>query len=78
MSVRSMTMSLIIEPLALVDITISMYQSAITIGHVLFPVTLIDGSILPYLLTFAISKPVLTPLPLIDSRVVNFKWTLGV
>ena len=56
MAVGSVSMSLIVLPVAVVDITISMDQSALSISLIVGPVTLVHGAVRPDLDAFTLSN----------------------
>ena len=49
-----MTVKLVLVPLALVRVPVLKDDTAVTMGHIILEVTLIDGAILLYLLPFAL------------------------
>lgn len=70
MDVGAFSVSFIIEPLALVNIAIAVNQTSLAVGHVVAPVALVLGSVLPDLEATPMTKPVFGPLALVDSTVV--------
>jgi len=71
MGVSSLSVSLVIEPVTFVNITISVNESSSAIGHIILPISFIDRSIIPDLLASSVSKTV-SPLANIDSGVLEF------
>ena len=57
MGVNTEAMSLVIFPLAIVDVSISMNEAAFTIGFAISPPTLVHGAIGPYLDALTLSYP---------------------
>lgn len=68
MVVHSMPMGFVVLPLALVDIAINVLEPPFSLSLVVLPITIILGTVWPYLLTSAV--PLLTrPLTFVDSKV---------
>jgi hypothetical protein len=70
MFVGSSSLSFIIIPLTLINITISMDKSSLAIGLIVFPVAYVFTAILPDLSTFAFSMAVFGPLTMINSTII--------
>ena len=73
--VNSLAMSLIIFPLALVDIPIGMDESSPTVGPIIDPVALVERIVLPNLLSLAISHAV-SKLPDIPNSITHIDGSL--
>lgn len=74
MDILTLTISFIINPITLVYIPVSVNQSAFSVGHILTPVSLIDRSIAPILLSPSMSLSVF-PLSFIDRTWFEFIGT---
>jgi len=55
MTIDTISVSLIVFPLSIVDITISVDQSSFTVGFIVHPPAFVHGSIRPYLSSFTLS-----------------------
>ena len=55
MAVHSKTVSFVVEPLSVIDISVSMDKSSLAVGFVVFPPSFIHGSVWPDLSTFTLS-----------------------
>jgi len=55
MTIDTISVSLIVFPLSIVDITISVDQSSFTVGFIVHPPAFVHGSIGPYLSSFTLS-----------------------
>jgi hypothetical protein len=72
MLINSIALRLIVNPVALVEIAISMNKSPAAISFVVFPVSLVDAAIGPDLHTLPLSLiGQLVPLALIESASFN-------
>ena len=75
MLVHSISLSLVIDPIALVEVAIGMYQPATAIGFIILPVALVYASIRPNL--DALAFPLvgqLVPLPLVESATFSLAY----
>ena len=72
MDICSASVSFVVEPFALINITISVDKAALVIGHVACPVTFILRSILPDLDATALAKAIRCPLSLENGTVIKF------
>ena len=74
--VDSPSLSLVVEPLSLVDISSCLDEATLSVGHVLGPVAFIEGPIFPDLPAHA-SPFALFPLAVVDCPVVELNRGLG-
>ena len=71
-------MSLVVLPIAVVNIAIGVDQSASAISFIIFPVAFVQGAVNPDLHTFAIFAVLAVPLTFILGPVVqSHHWLLG-
>ena len=75
MLVHPISLCLVIDPIALVEVAIGMYQPATAIGFVILPVALVYASIRPNLdaLAFPLAGQ-LVPLPLVESATFSLAY----
>ena len=55
MGVLTVTVSLIVFPVAIVDVSVGMDESSTAVGFVMFPVSLIDAAVRPNLISSSVS-----------------------
>ena len=76
MSVRSVAVGLVIDPVSFVDIAVCVVQLSATIGFSITPFTFIAATIEPFLLALAITYTI-QPLTLVDGSAVELHgWAL--
>ena len=75
MFVGSMAMSFIVEPLALIYVSICMYQCSLSVSLVSLPLTIVLWSVLPDLLTVAIFEAI-QKFSSVDCAVSESNWTV--
>ncbi len=56
MGVDSLAVGLVVTPLSHIDVSVSVYKSAVSMGLVILPVALVDSAVLPLLLPSAFSS----------------------
>lgn len=76
MLVGTVPMRLIVEPLTLIDISISMYELSIAIRLILDPMAVVLASILPDLLAVAVLHAV-EQIAGVDSPIAQRDWPIG-
>ena len=70
-------MSLVIEPLTEVNVSVSANKPSLAVGLVILPVAFVLGSVLPDLDSLTLSKAVSRPLSLVNCLVVQEVGTSG-
>jgi hypothetical protein len=71
MSVNTLTIGLIIEPLTFIDITIRVVQDTLSIGFVEIPLANILATVGPGLRSNALTHAIL-PLPFVGNTIIKF------
>ena len=71
MLISATSLSFVIEPVTLIDVTIPMDESTFTVGLVIFPVADVLTAVLPDLGSLTLSVAVLDPLAMIDGAIVK-------
>ena len=65
-------MGLVIEPFALIAVSIGVDQPSPTVSHVIAPVAFVLGAIVPDLNSTSLAQALLRPAALVDSAVIQF------
>lgn len=73
MSVVSSTMSFVIQPISDVHIAVRMYESTLSVGHIVLPPTLVFRSIRPDLFSSSVPQSIFRPLTLINCSIVKLE-----
>ena len=71
--VNALTLSLVIEPFALIHVAIKVDESALAVGLVVVPVTYVLAPIFPDLSSFPFSEAVFGPRTMIDGAVIKLE-----
>ena len=75
MLVGTMSVSFIVDPLALIDISIGVDEFTVTIGFIILPITFVSGSVGPNLGSCSISL-ILEPLPAVGGTVLQMNGSM--
>ena len=70
MGINAISVSFVLEPLALIDITVSMPKSPLAMSFIIFPHSIVLGTIRPYLYTPPMTIKTF-PLTGVDSAVIK-------
>jgi hypothetical protein len=74
--IGAVALGLVVDPLAFVNISVSVHQLALSIGFIVLPLTFVAGAIGPQLGALAVAHCI-EPLPGVDCTVFESEWALG-
>ena len=76
MNVDSLSVSFIIHPVALIDISIDMSELSESMGSIVFPISFIAGSVGPDLLSVAVSEATDPLTSVLSASRIGVSWSL--